>query len=94
MDTAGTYRVLVFLAVVGTVYVLAAGILIRKLLRRFRGIGAPLKNAHIWYSRVVLVLAGLGILCGAYGYLVEPYWPSVTHCQISSAKLVEGAGPV
>lgn len=94
MDTAGTYRVLVFLAVVGTVYVLAAGILIRNLLRRFRGIGSPLKAAQIWYSRVVLGIAGVGILCGAYGYFVEPYWPSVTHIQIGSAKVVEGAGPV
>src|SRR6266536_3594823 len=94
METAGTYRVLVFLTVVGTVYVLAAGILIRKLLLRFRGSGPPLTNASIWYSRIVLGLAGLGILCGAYGYFVEPYWPSVTHIQVGSAKLVEGAGPV
>ena len=94
METAGTYRVLVFLTVVGTVYVLAAGILIRKLLLRFRGAGPPLRKAPIWYSRVVLGLAGLGILCGAYGYFVEPYWPSVTHIQVGSAKLVEGAGPV
>ena len=93
MDTAGTYRVLVFLTLVGTVYVLAAGVLIRKLVR-LRGAGGPVKGAQIWYSRVVLGLAGLGILCGAYGYFVEPYWPSVTHIQIGSAKLVEGAGPI
>ena len=91
---AGTYRLFVFLVLVGTVYVLAAGILIRKLLRRFKGVGPPLKNAQIWYSRVVLGLAGLGMLCVAYGYYVEPYWPSVTHFQIDSAKLAEGAGPV
>jgi uncharacterized protein len=94
MDTAGIYRILVFLTVVGTVYVLAAGVLIRKLPLRFRGIDAPLSNAQIWYSRVVLGLAALGILCGAYGYFVEPYWPSVTRFQIESAKLVEGTGPV
>jgi uncharacterized protein len=94
MNNAGTYRVLVFLVVVGTVYVLAAGILIRKLLARFRGVRGPSGNTGTWYSRVVLGLAGVGVLCAVYGYFVEPYWPSVTHVQISSAKLVEGAGPV
>lgn len=44
--------------------------------------------------RVVLGLAGLGILCVAYGYYVEPYWPSVTHFRIESIKLAEGTGPV
>jgi predicted MPP superfamily phosphohydrolase len=94
MDNAGTYRVLIFLVVVGTVYVLAAGILIRKLLARIRRVRRRSRNAGTRYSRVVLGLAGVGILCGAYGYFVEPYWPSVTHVQIRSAKLVEGAGPV
>ena len=94
MDTAGTYRVLIFLTLVGTVYVLAAGVLIRKTLVRFRGAGGPVKSAPIWYSRVVLGLAGLGILCAAYVYFLEPYWPSVTHIQIDTAKLVAGAGPV
>jgi uncharacterized protein len=94
MDNAGTYRVLVFLVVVGTVYVLAAGILIRKLFARFRSVRPSSRNAPAWYSRVVLGLAGIGILCGVYGYFVEPYWPSITHIKIHSAKLVEGAGPV
>lgn len=94
MDTAGSYRVLFFLALVATVYVLAAGVLIRKLLARFRGGRSSLTKPRICYSRVVLGLAGLGILCGAYGYFVEPYWPSVTHLQVSSAKLAAGAGPI
>ncbi|HWO00409.1 MAG TPA: metallophosphoesterase [Blastocatellia bacterium] len=94
METAGTYRVLIFLAVVGTVYVLAAGILVRRVLRRFRSIGTPFNKAQTWYSRVVLGLAGIGILCGAYGYFIEPYWPSVRHVQIESPKLPEGTGPI
>ena len=94
MDTAGNYRVLIFLTIVGTVYVLASGILVRKLLRRIRGNSAASTRAQLWYSRVVLGLAGIGILCVAYGYFVEPYWPAVTRIQLVSAKLAKGAGPI
>jgi predicted MPP superfamily phosphohydrolase len=93
MDTAGTYRVLIFLTLVGTVYVLAGLVLIRKLWRRFPG-GRPMNRAQIWYSRFILALAGFGILCVAYGYLIEPYWPDVSHFTLTSAKLTEGTGPV
>lgn len=44
---AGTNRLFVFLVLVGTVYALAAGILIRNLLRRFKGVAPPLKNAQL-----------------------------------------------
>jgi predicted MPP superfamily phosphohydrolase len=36
----------------------------------------------------------LGVLCIAYGALVEPYWPQVTHERISSRKLHSGSRPV
>ena len=94
MDNAGTYRVLIFLTLVGAVYVLAAGVLIRKLLRRFRGSDASLRAGETWYSRIILGLAAIGILCAAYGYFIEPYWPSISHVTIRSAKVVEGTGPI
>ena len=94
MDNAGTYRAVVFVTIVGSVYVLAAAVLIRKLVRRASGASAPYTGTRSWYSRVVLGLAGIGILCGAYGYFVEPYWLSVTHVQIQSAKLGQSAAPV
>jgi len=94
MDNAGFYRVLIFITLVGTIYVLAAGILIRKFLNRSRRTAVPLKSPQVWYERIVSALAGVGLLCAMYGYFVEPYWPAVTHIQIASTKLSEGAGPV
>ena len=79
MDNAGLYRVLIFITLVGTIYVLAAGILIRRFLNRSRRTSIPLKSTQIWYERIVIALAGVGILCAAYGYFIEPYWPAVTH---------------
>ncbi|HEV8199949.1 MAG TPA: metallophosphoesterase [Candidatus Polarisedimenticolia bacterium] len=48
-------------------------------------------------SRFRLALAGLGalaVLCVAYGWLVEPYWPQVTHTRIVSPRLAPGTAPV
>jgi hypothetical protein len=90
LETPGTHRVLIFLTVVGTVYVLAASVVIRHLLARWRNKPRP----GIWYSRTILGLASAGILCGLYGYFVEPYWPEITHLQIKSAKIQPGAVPL
>jgi predicted MPP superfamily phosphohydrolase len=34
------------------------------------------------------------VLCIAYGYFVEPYWPAVTHVQITSGNLPPGSSPI
>lgn len=64
-------------------------------LRRRRGhevakAGRALRRVRI----VVYVLAGLGVLCGLYARLVEPFWPEVTHVQVHSAKLPPGSRPI
>ena len=39
-------------------------------------------------SAIILhIIAGIGILCVLYGYLIEPYWLEITHIQIQSDKL-------
>lgn len=88
------FRVLFFLGLIGVVYLLAASALVRMLLHRLGY--KPLSRSpwQIWLRRGVLALAGLGILCVAYGYFVEPYWLSVTHVQITSSKLPRGAQPI
>ncbi|HET8946503.1 MAG TPA: metallophosphoesterase [Candidatus Polarisedimenticolia bacterium] len=48
-------------------------------------------------SRFRLALAGLalvGLLCAADGWLVEPYWPQVTHVRVFSPRLRPGTTPI
>ena len=77
--------VLLFLGIVSTIFVLAGSIVVRALVRR-RRIAAR-------SDQIVLVLAGIGLLCIAYGF-VEPYRLAVTHVRLSSAKLAKGTGPL
>lgn len=44
--------------------------------------------------RAVLFTLAAGVLCVAYGYFVEPYWPQVTHARIASSRLRPRARPV
>jgi predicted MPP superfamily phosphohydrolase len=47
--------------------------------------------------RMRLALAGLAAfcaLCVAYGWLVEPYWPEVTHVRLASSRLRPGTAPI
>jgi len=71
--------------------VILARSLFRRLARRQRG---PASRAGRWLRRGVLGLAGLGVLCMAYGYFVEPYWLEVTHVRITTAKLPPGSEPI
>ena len=87
-------RVLIFVVAVFTVYALAGGVLVGALIRRWRGERSEVGAVQRWFSRVVLSLAGLGFVCMAYGYFVEPYWPQVSRVRIESPKLAPGTGPI
>ena len=87
-------RIVVFLGAVVLVYFLAAGILVRLILRRF-GRSAPIRNrGRVWFRRIVLALAAVGTLCIAYGFLIEPSWLQVTRVRIDSPKLPRGSRPI
>ena len=76
-------------------YVAAGAICIRALMRRIRRKPAPpLSRVRRWLRRSVLVLAGIGIVCLAYAYFIEPYWLETTHVTLRSHKLPAGAGPI
>jgi predicted MPP superfamily phosphohydrolase len=44
-----------------------------------------------WTYWIVLGVATVGIVCMAYGYFVEPYWPEITHVQLETTKLSKGS---
>ena len=76
-------------------YVAAGTICTRAILRRIRKKPAPvMSQARRWLRRSVLVLAGVGIVCLAYAYFIEPYWLETTHVTLQNSKLPAGAGPV
>ena len=94
MRTGEDFRVLLFLTFIAIVYVLAFGILVRLVLVKFNFIKPSTSRAQMWLRRIILASAGIGILCVAYGYFVEPYWLDVTHVQIKSSKLPKGTRPI
>lgn len=85
--------VLLFLCAVAAIYVLAAGALVRIVWRRRKRVSET-SGARHWIERTVLALAFVGVLCFAYGYFVEPYWPEVTRVRIESDKLAGASRPV
>jgi predicted MPP superfamily phosphohydrolase len=94
MRITAEMRVLLFLSLVAGVYVLAASVLLRKVLERIGRATPPEGKWHIRGRRVILSLAAVGVLCGLYGYFVEPYWPQVTRTQLRSHKLAGAQRPV
>ena len=85
--------VMLFVCAVAAVYLFAACAVVRALLRRFGSLEKPTRAALI-AERASLVLAGVGLLCFAYGYFVEPYWPQVTRTRVTSARLAGATRPV
>jgi predicted MPP superfamily phosphohydrolase len=79
-------RVAVFMAAVGAIFFLAGVIAARWIWRRLRRVSQPLS----WKAKAILVFAAIGLICIPYGFLVEPFWPEVTHVTIKSAKLTKG----
>lgn len=82
-----------FVCAVAAVYVLAACALVRALLRR-AGLMSASSRRTLLAERVVLAVACVGVLCFAYGYFVEPYWPQVTRTRVESARLAGATRPV
>jgi predicted MPP superfamily phosphohydrolase len=89
----GSAAVSIFLCAVAAVYLLAACALVRAVLRRVGWIERPSRAALV-AERLSLALAAAGLLCFAYGYFVEPYWPEVTHVRVESPKLRGAQRPV
>lgn len=71
------FRVLLFVILVGAVYATAIAALWQS--RRGQRLSA--------WQKSVLGVAGIGLLCIAYGYWIEPYWPQITRTAIPSAKI-------
>ena len=88
------YGIITFLIIITIVYALTFAIILRFVLAKF-GIGKISdKPYQVWYRRIVLSLAVLGIFCFAYGYFVEPYWLSVRNIEIKSEKLKKNSQPI
>ena len=86
---------IIFGGIVATVFALAALIIVRRILQKIKwSRGGVRPQGLSWPDRIVLGLAAGGALCFAYGYFIEPYWPSVTHIQIKTAKFKAGSRPI
>lgn len=82
MTFAETVRVGFFLAIVVVTYLYAGRMLIGVL-------GGTIKKS--WKTHLVFTAAILGIVCMAYGRLVEPFWLQVTHVSIENPKIPKGS---
>jgi predicted MPP superfamily phosphohydrolase len=80
----------VCIGVIVFVYLTALVALVRLAVSSKSVTGKPLSI----FDKAVFTLAGLGTLCVAYGFFVEPYTLTVNAVQIPSAKLAAGAGPI
>jgi predicted MPP superfamily phosphohydrolase len=94
MQPIEQFRIVVFLGAVVFIYVLAAGILVRLLFRRFGRRTMTQGREQVWFRMIILALAAIGTLCIAYGFLVEPNWLQVTRVRIESPKLPKGSRPI
>ena len=72
----------------------AAGVLVREIIRGFRRSGRAKSRMYIWLRRIVLPLAGAGVLCMAYAYFIEPYWLEVTRLRVDAPGLAGATRPI
>ncbi len=84
-------RVLLFMIVVGFVFAVAGMTMLR--LAAARLAKRPAKPISR-FRRVMLVCAGLGVLCMSYAHWIEPYWIEVTRVNVSSPKLANATRPI
>ena len=87
-------RVLLFLGAIISIYILSAGIVLRTVVSRMRRRPRSLTPLRRWAERSILLVALSGVLCMAYGFFLEPYWPAVTRVRITSANLLPGSKPI
>jgi len=87
-------RALLFVGSVATVYGVAGIILLRWAVRKWLGRGQPSTGRSLLLQRAILGLAGVGLLCVAYGFRVEPYWVEVTRTRITSPRIPKGHRPI
>ena len=76
-----------FVVFEAAVYILAGAVVLR--LARQRKIW-PVSIA----DRVILLLAAAGVVCMAYGRLIEPNWLDTSYVEIHSSKIPAGRRPV
>jgi predicted MPP superfamily phosphohydrolase len=94
MSPAESFRVMLFIGAVGVVYTLAGSIAVQWVFRKRLQPAPSATRAWRWFQRVILGLAGFGLLCIGYGFWIEPYWPEVTRTRIVSPRLPPGTRPI
>lgn len=94
MKTPELIRVSLFCSVVLGVYAAAAWVIVAWCRRGLTSGAPPLSRRQISLRRVILGLAGLGLLSMAYGYFVEPRWLEVTRVRLESSTLPPGSRPI
>jgi len=85
MNSAETARILLFVGVIVFVFVRAVAAAVSYVRRR---------DKLSWHAILFMALAGLGLVCMAYGYLVEPNWLDVTRVTVATEKFPPGTRPV
>lgn len=90
---AAEYRILIFLSLVATVYILAFATILRLVLSKFGYV--ELKN-NLWNKllrRISLIFAFLGLVCFIYGF-VEPYWLDISYVKLTTSKFPSSSKPL
>ncbi len=91
MSLFAKFLLLAILVAVLAVYVLAARVIVKWILRKLAH-KARFKGAL--FDGLVLGLAVIASLCFVYAHSIEPYWPEVAFVRIESAKLPQGTRPI
>lgn len=94
MSTLERVSFLLFVGAVATVFVAAAGSVVRLVYERLKRRPAPRSPFVRWFRRVSVALGAVGVACVLYGRLVEPYRLTETRVPLSSAKIPAGSRPI
>ncbi|KAF0248540.1 MAG: hypothetical protein FD167_2054 [bacterium] len=93
MSRTGDFRVIIFLSIIATVYILAVATAIRLLLSKLGYLKLANRPWEILSRRIVLILAFLGAFCFIYGF-IEPYYLSVSYVKLTSTKFPSNSKPL
>jgi predicted MPP superfamily phosphohydrolase len=83
-----------FVGIILLVFGSAAWFLLVTFLRRFRAVRRPLVPRQKRLRWISWIGACIGTACFLYGYFIEPFWPEITHVQISSQKIKKPSKPI